>query len=121
MDGVPTSNDMDGSEASNDLDHTMSTLRHDADDKRRYTMDFTPLLASGDTLSNVACAVVAGVATISASSSSGATTCTAVTSSPYATIWVLSADEGTVKVRFRATTSAGERLDVTGTLMVEQC
>ncbi len=98
-----------------------SILTHDPDDKRRYSLDWAALLASGDSLSAVACAVVEGTATISATSSGGGTTATGLSlAGTVATVWVLAATAGTVRLRWRATTAAGEQLDVTTTLGVAE-
>lgn len=96
-------------------------LTHDPDDKRRYSLDWAALLASGDTLASVACAVVEGTATISATSSGGGTTASGLSlSGTTSTVWVLSATAGTVRLRWRATTAAGEQLDCTTALGVAE-
>ena len=93
-------------------------LAHDPDDKRRYSLDFAALLATGDSLSSVTVSVVSGTATVSATSSSGATSASASISGTTATIWVLSATAGSVALRWRASCASGEQLDVTTRLAV---
>ena len=96
-------------------------LTHDPDDKRRYSLDWASLLATGDSLVSVDCAVVEGTATISATSSGGGTTATGLSlSGTTATVWVLAATAGTVRLRWRASTAAGEQLDCTTTLGVTE-
>lgn len=92
---------------------------HDKDAKKPYARDYTDWLRDGDSLSSVDVTVVEGTALI-ATTVGGATGTTkpASLSGAIATIWIVSASAGRLKLQFRVTTAQGEIDDKTHELAV---
>lgn len=92
---------------------------HDKDAKKPYARDYTDWLRDGDTLASVDVTVVEGTATIATTVGGAAgTTKPASLSGAVATIWVVSASAGRLKLQFRVTTAQGEIDDKTHELSV---
>lgn len=82
----------------------------DPDDIDDFTLDWANRLASGETIATFAAAVVAGTVTVSATSTSGATTIARITGG---------AAGETATVRYRIVTSAARQFDETATILVQ--
>lgn len=92
---------------------------HDKDAKKPYTHDYTDWLRDGDSLSSVAVSVVEGTATIASTvNGTAGSSAAASISGALATIWIVSASAGRLKLQFRVTTAQGEIDDKTHELAV---
>lgn len=82
----------------------------DPDDTDDFTLDWTNVLGSGESISSVTCTVVSGGVTVASSSYNGSLTTARVTGGTAGTDAV---------VRFRITTSTSRQLDESLTIHVE--
>lgn len=96
-----------------------AVFAHDKDAKKPYARDYTDWLRDGDSLASVAVSVVEGTATIASTvDGTAGTSAAASLSGAVATVWVVSATAGRVKLQFRVTTAQGELDDKTHELAV---
>lgn len=94
-------------------------ITHDPDEVLDYSVDWSEVLATGETIADSEWTVASGTATIAASYNGAAgATSDGTISGTSTTVWVVTAQLGDVQVRNHITTSAGRQYERTAALTV---